>query len=143
MYDNLSPHLTDGSNSSLSYLSGRAIAQSGEMSQSTTEGDVSLLMLDWANEIVDDIRSHPYYDNVPVLGYYTSLEDKRPIADTLMISGLLAKYMVWLGSKKAPEKEARYFARLNQQMYYAATGGSIALELQVVDQPVQSDGEST
>jgi hypothetical protein len=134
MAASLSPHLTSGANSPLSALLRRALVQYGDMAASTSEGDVALLMLDFANQIIEDVREHPYFDNAPVLQYYESLEDTRPVADSLVIAGLLAKYAAWNSSEKANNLEARYFMKLNSQMYYAATGGSIALELQVLDQ---------
>ena len=128
----ISPHIGDGLTSSLSVLTNRALRRYGEWNASTVDAETQSLFIDLANEIVDDVRGHPYWNNFPELEYYVSSEDVRPVPDPVMIAGLLAKFAVNQGSNKWEKYENDYYQRLNQHLYYGATGGSMPLNLQVV-----------
>lgn len=128
----ISPHISDGLTSPLSVLAHRMLRRYGEWNASTVDAETQSLCIDLANEIIDDVRGHPYWNNFPELEYYISSEDIRPIPDAVMIAGLLAKFAVNQGSNKWEKYENDYYQKLNQHLYYGATGGSIPLNLQVV-----------
>lgn len=128
----ISPHIGDGLTSPLSVLTNRALRRYGEWNASTVDAETLSLFIDLANEIIDDVRGHPYWNNFPELEYYVSSEDVRPVPDPVMIAGLLAKFAVNQGSNKWEKYENDYYQRLNQHLYYGATGGSMPLNLQVV-----------
>lgn len=128
----ISPHISDGGTSPLSVLTHRMLRKYGEWNAATVDAECQSLCLDLANEIVDDVRGHPYWNNFPELEYYISSEDVRPIPDPVVMAGLLAKFAVAKGSNKWEKYENDYYQKLNQHLYYGATGGSIPLNLQVV-----------
>ncbi len=128
-----SPHLTDSDYSPLEALALRALKRFGESAPSTVDAETMLMFIDFANEMVADIRNHPYYDNTIELRDYTHVQDNRPVADIIVVAGLLYRYAEQQDSRKQEKYEGRYWHLLNQGMYYLMTNGSINLELQAVD----------
>ena len=57
-------------------------------------------MLDLANEIVEEVRQHPYFDaSTTELDYYQHITDSRPISDLIIIHGLVYRYSVQQASR--------------------------------------------
>ena len=122
---------TDGY-SDLTALVSAMIRRYGDFSARRIDGDVVLMCLDLANEIVELINAHPYWDADPV-AYYTAITDKRPIPDIIMARGLLAKYAEQQGSKKYPNSVRIYINWLNTALYTRRYGGSQPIELAPMD----------
>jgi hypothetical protein len=72
-----------------------------------------LMFVDFANEIVDEIHSHPYWSAGAKIDYYLHPTDARPIPDHIMLSGLVAKYAIQQRSKVANDYEGRFLRALN------------------------------
>ena len=120
-------------NAPLDELMKRALRRFGEMSTSTVEGDASLVFIDYANEILDDIRGHAYWPSDEVILDYVSLTEQRAVPDRLMVIGLLARYAADQQSKKAGQYMNEYYGSLNRLLHLKKFGGSVELELGVLD----------
>lgn len=115
------------SNTPLETLIASAIRQFGDASSGAINGDVSLMMVEFANEIIEQIRVHPYQtytdDNNVVhtvikdLRYYTHHTEKRDIPDTILVKGLLARYAMQQGSKRAQALWGVGLQTLNSVMF--------------------------
>ena len=117
----------------LEQLSMRALKRYGEMAVSTVEGETLIMFLDYANSILDDVMSHPYWVKGSEIPYYTHHTDARPVPDSMMVAGLLAKFSVDQDSKKAPQYLGEYYLRLNQILARWKFGISPDFALQTVD----------
>ena len=63
---NTNPHIRD-KNSPLSVLIMQTLRRYGDFHPGTVDGDVMLMMMEFANTIIDDIRQHPYHDTTKPL----------------------------------------------------------------------------
>lgn len=127
-----SPHIVDPY-SPLEQLAQRAISRLGELGVSTVEAETVLKFIDYGNAILDDIMAHPYWTKDQEIPYYNHQTDKRPVPDTVMVPGLLAKFAVDLDSKKAGNYMGEYYNRLNQVLTRWKFGVGAEFEMQVVD----------
>jgi hypothetical protein len=118
----------------LEQLTLRALKRHGEMSASTVEGEVQIMFIDYANSILDDIMSHPYWPKDLEIKYYAHHTEYREVPDTVMVAGLLAKFATDQESRKAPKYEGDYFRMLNQVLARWKFGVSAEFEMTVVDQ---------
>lgn len=114
------PHATVSHSTPLSHLANRAMRRYGDFSAARLDPDLAMLMLDFAHDIVDDVKRHPYWD-LP-LDYYTALEDKRPIPDNIVSHGLLYYYAMQQGSSKMELYRQTYYRHLNGELYYLKYG---------------------
>lgn len=114
-------------NTPLENLFQSALRQFGETSVGSINGDVALLMIEFANEIIEDIRTHPYqkFNNrdgttttiVTDLRYYTDKSERREIPDGIMIAGLLARYSIQQSSEKSKMFWSKYTKTMNQLLF--------------------------
>lgn len=118
-------------NSSLEQLAITALRVYGDFSPGSTPGETMLLFLTLANFVIDEIRSHPYWDGSK-LDYYTHIQDTRPIPDHLMLSGLLAKYAAQQRSDKVQIYQPMYISTLNNLLWYRKNGNT-PISMTVVD----------
>jgi len=126
------PHLQNG-HSSLETISLQAIRQFGDFNPGTVDSSVLSMFLQFANQVIDDVRSHPYYTGYPVLDYYTSITDTRPINDTIVRSGLLYHYAMQQGSEKI-EIFAPLYNRNMNQLLWQELNGNTNIRLRIVDE---------
>jgi hypothetical protein len=117
--------------SELQSLIRMALRRYGDMSAGTLEGDVSLMFLEFANEIIEDIRQHPYWGGGD-LHYYKSVEERREIPDIIVLHGLMFKYAIQQESAKVKSLGPQYFRTLNGVLYNRRFG-SQDINLKVVD----------
>lgn len=104
-----------------------AIRQFGDASSGSVNGDVSLMMVEFANEIIEEIRVHPYqtYTDsdgavravVTDLNYFKHHSEKRDIPDVILIKGLLARYAFQQASKRAQALAGVAAQTMNRVMY--------------------------
>tara|TARA_R110000764_G_scaffold8677_3_gene28745 strand:- start:5385 stop:5855 length:471 start_codon:yes stop_codon:yes gene_type:complete len=102
----------------------RAIRRFGDFSAASIDGDVELMFIEFANQIVDDYTEHPYYDGRENVGYYTSADECRAIQDPIILSGLIAHYSFQQASEKTQGYQALYYKTLNQLMWKALNGNT-------------------
>lgn len=114
------PNLADPY-SPLDSLITEAILRFGNMAPETVDGNVRLMLLRYANSIIEDIRAHPY-GSLPDLDYYTSLSETRPIPDEIMISGLAFHYAKWNKSKETKIFFTEYQKTIGQILYQRKFG---------------------
>lgn len=124
------PHIREV-NSPLNTLAMQALRRFGDFHPGTVDGDVMLMFVEFANMIIDDIRAHPYYDNVAI-DYYQSATDVRKIKDIIMVQGLLYHYALQQGSEKMQMYMPTYFATLNRELWQAKNGNT-KIQMTVVD----------
>lgn len=109
------PHL-QGEHSPLEDLCRRALRRYGDLAPDTVDGETIMMFLDFANETIEDLRAHPYWD-MPSIDYYVSTQDIRPIPDNVIISALLFRYALQQGSQKAQTYGPQYYRTLNTTLY--------------------------
>lgn len=124
------PQISDNY-SPLSTLAMQAIRRFGDFAPGTIDGDVMLMFLEFANQIVDEVRAHPYHDGTP-LDYYQSQDDIRPIPDNIIVAGLLYQYAMQQGSEKLQLYMPNYNNTLNRQLWYNLNGNS-PIQMRVMD----------
>lgn len=127
---NLNPHITDGF-STLESLIFQAARRYGEMNPGTIDGDLAMMFIEFANEVVEDVRQHPYHDNTPI-DYYASLQDARAIPDTIMVAGLLAYFAVQQNSPQSQSYVPLYNRRLNTTLWNRLNGNT-PIQMRIVD----------
>ncbi|CAB4159218.1 hypothetical protein UFOVP708_65 [uncultured Caudovirales phage] len=128
--------LPSAETSSLERLSAVALARFGEGSPTTADGDAYLMLIGFANEVIDDMLAHPYWrsgDAVPP--YFVHPSDSRLIPDTLLLKGLVSRIAMQQGSKKAGVYESQYLQALNQQMMLRRFGPGANYEISAPDMP--------
>lgn len=125
----------------LEQLSGVAFARFGEGSPTTADGDAYMLTIDFANEVIDDLHSHPYWHrDWPALDYYVHPSERRPLPDGVLTAGLLYRVARQQGSKKANAYEGIYYAKLNQSLMLQRFGNGAEFVISAVDMPAPSQG---
>jgi hypothetical protein len=129
MASNVAPHVTD-EYSDLQTLAAQAIRLYGDQAPESTDASLMLLMVLFANQIVEDVRRHPY--TTGAIDYYKSLTDRRAIPDMIMITGLAAKYAQQQQSQRAQGFTGQYYSVLNSVLWNRKSGNG-AIELTVVD----------
>lgn len=117
----------------LEQLALRALKRYGEMSPSTVEGEDMPLFIEYANAIIDDIHTHPYWDKGITIPYYIHQTDVRSIPDHVIVTGLLFRYALDKGSKKAGTYQGEHYARLNALLSTRKFGVGAEFELKAVD----------
>lgn len=127
-----SPHIRD-IHAPLSELASRALRRYGDGAAETVDGETMNLMLDLANEIIEEVRQHPYFDTTKTeLDYYQHITDSRPISDLIIIHGLLYRYAV----QQASDKQQLFlplFYQLMNRILWDQKNGNKAINFTVVD----------
>lgn len=121
-----------GEYSPLDALIVRALRRYGEAHPGTVDGDSMLVFLDFANEIVEEVRTHVYWAGGD-LPYYTHQSETRPIPDAIMIAGLMALYGEQQYSEKARIYSAKYYSTLNRVLAQRAGMTSERPELKTIE----------
>jgi hypothetical protein len=125
------PHITEPT-TDLHTLSKQALRRYGDFAPDSADGQTFLMFIEFANQIINDIRVHPYWPQNTPLDYYTSITDTRPIPDRVVIAGLLFHYALQQFSEKAKTYGPLYFSTLNQALYEALYGNA-PIRVEVMD----------
>lgn len=131
------PHVTDDY-APLETLNLKALRRFGDMHPGTVDGDVGLMFIEFANDIVDEFNAHPYRDGQTPVEYYEALQDRRPIHDNIILNGLIYHYSFQQASAKTEAYRQRYYRTMNL-LLNKAINGSDRKELQVVDREEDSE----
>lgn len=107
------------------------------MSPSTVDAETTLMFMDYANSVLDDVMEHPYWKKGVSISYYTHQSEIREIPDNIMLLGILSKYAVDQTSAKAQRYEQDYYKRLNQVLTRVKFGVGATFEMMAVDYPDQ------
>lgn len=117
--------------SPLNTLVMQAIRRYGDFHPGTIDGDVMLMFMEFANQIIDEIRMHPYHDGSDI-DYYQSPTDVRAVRDPILIQGMLYHYALQQGSEKIQMYMPMYNKILNQ-MLWQDLNGNTKIQMKVVD----------
>jgi len=115
----------------LQTLAEQALRRFGDFAPGTSDGQVLLMFIEFANEIIDEVRMHPYHDGRS-LPYYESLSDRRGVDDQIIIAGLLLKYAEQQTSDKVQIYGPKYYQTLNRQLW-AIINGNTKIEVNPTD----------
>lgn len=125
----LAPHVFRGSkHAPLENLVAIALRRYGDFSSRRVTGDVVLMFIELANEVVEMINSHPYYSG-DTIQYYNSQTDFREIEDAIMVRGLLALYAEQQASEKYPNARLEFARHLNGILYSRKYKGGVRHEM--------------
>jgi hypothetical protein len=120
----LSPHISEPY-ASLEELSMRALRRYGDMHPGTVDGEVIMMFLDFANEIIEELRLHPYWEN-PEIDYYTHPAEVRPIPDAIIVAGLLFHYAAQQQSDKVQTYGPMFYRAMNRILFSRKFGSGRA-----------------
>lgn len=109
------PHIRDKF-SPLETLIFQALRRYGEYAPGSVDGETILMMIEFANLVVEDVRRHPYWDGTE-LDYYESQHDVRPIPDPIVVAGLIAHLAIQQSSQKSQIALPLYYRLLNQTLH--------------------------
>ena len=139
-HSNSNPHISD-KYSPLETLVLQALRRYGEFTPDTVDGDVMMMFIEFANQVVDDVRQHPYYDDSihEGLPYYVSASDRRPVPDGALKAGLLAYYAIQQQSPRMQTYLPLYHSTMNQQLWHQLNGNT-QIRLRQVDGGTSSRG---
>lgn len=120
MADVLAPHAPGSTDTSpLRDLIRMAVRQFGDTAATNADADLHLLMIQFANRIIDEVRPHPYWTGSRALPYLKSLDEKTLVPDVIMIYGLTALYGAQQNSAKMGFELSDYYRVLNSKLYEA------------------------
>lgn len=111
----MNPQIRDNY-SPLEELIMQALRRHGEFTPSTVDGDVALMMMEFANEVLEEVNSHPYWTDL-VLNPYISIQDAREVPDNIIVLGILFHYAIQQHSSKAQAASDKFFRTMNQTLY--------------------------
>ena len=110
------PHIKDVY-SPLQKLAMSALRRYGEFSPESVDGNVMLMFIEFANEVIDEIRVNTYFSDAYELEYYKHHTDSRSIPDTILIHGLMFRYAIQQASDKTKMYGPLYYKTMNQTLY--------------------------
>ncbi len=102
----------------------KVLRRYGEFHPSSVDGEVSLMMIDFANSILLDYNTHPYRSGETAIEDYISLQEAREIPDEIIMSGLLYYYAVQQMSQKMTPYKSMYDNNMNRITYYNKYGNT-------------------
>lgn len=117
------PQITGSPYAPLETLIMDALRDYGETNPGSMYADVSTMFLGFANQIIEDLRAHPYFD-LPDLDYYVALTETRTIPDTIVKAGLKHYYALQQVSVKAKIYEPAYYKTMNTVLYNRKYGNA-------------------
>jgi hypothetical protein len=136
-YSSNNPHLKEPY-TPLEPLVLQSLRRYGDMHPGTVDGEVMMMFVEFANLIIEDLRSHPYWDN-PEIDYYTHQSEWRAIPDQIIVSGLLYHYAVQQQSNKIEAYGPMYFKMMNRLLYNRKYGSG-KLEMSPFDKSQVAGG---
>lgn len=131
MADAVTPHVQDDF-APLNELAKRALRRFGDFSPHSVPGDVMMMFIEFANHVVEEVNQHPYRDHVEPVPYYTDAHQRRPIADQIMLNGLIALYAFQQMSEKTPGYQQLFFQTMNR-ILWAERNGNTRIQMRPVD----------
>lgn len=130
------PHIAEP-HSPLEVLALQALRRYGDMHPGTVDGEVMMMFIEFANMVIEDLRSHPYWD-APDIDYYTHPTEIRPIPDSIVVAGLLYHYSIQQQSNKIEAYGPMYFKGMTRTLYGRKYGNG-PIEMSPVDRGVGNE----
>ena len=125
------PHIRNV-NSPLETLILQALRRFGDYAPSTASGDTIIMFIEFANQIIDEVRMHPYWDGTEI-DYYEHPSEARAIPDNIIVSGLLFHYAMQQASEKFQMYSQSYIRTMNQERWRRLNGGNTKIQMRVMD----------
>lgn len=121
--------------SAIDHLGRAAARRYGNNSAGGPDGDLLLMFLEYANRVIEEINSHPYWIKAgnDQVDYYVALTETRPIPDLIIIDGIVAHHAFQQKSKLADKFEGKFYQNMNRILYNRLHGGNPRHELQKFD----------
>ncbi len=116
--------------SPLSSLLRCALRRYGDVNAGAAYPETQAMLLEMANEVVEEVNMHPY--TKVITPYYVHTEDVRPIADAIVIAGVLYLYAEQQNSQKAGTYRAKFYLTMNR-ILSRLTIGNGPIEVRPVD----------
>lgn len=128
-----SPHTTAGAEfSSLDRLAFLALREFGHNSAGQVSGEVMSECIFCANQALEDIMGHPYWDDGEV-AYYISQDERRPIPDPIMVFGIAAYLAQQQSSQKLQMLWQKYTNIMNKILLRKKYGVNPDFHMSVLD----------
>ena len=109
--------------SALQTLAQQSLRRYGDMHPGTVDGEVIMMFIEFANLVLEDLRAHPYWDNLEI-DYYIHPTEHRQVPDQIMIAGLLYHYSVQQQSNKVEAYGPMYFRTMNRILFNRKYGNA-------------------
>ena len=100
----------------------KVLRRYGEFHPSSVDGEVYLMMIDFANSVLLDYNTHPYRTGDTEIADYISLSEARDLPDEIVMSGLIYYYSVQQMSQKMNAYRAVYYDNLHRITYHNKFG---------------------
>jgi len=107
----------------LAKLCSDALREFGDFSPGSVRGDTGLMLLGFANNVIDEVRAHPYWPGTR-LDYYEQANDKRLIPDNIIRAGIKFFYADQQGSAKAGTYGQSFLRTMNRELWYQLNGNT-------------------
>lgn len=133
---NTNPQLRPGT-TSLDKLCSEALREFGDFSPGSVSGDVGLMLLGFANKVIDEVRAHPYWPGAR-LDYYEHPSDRSPVPDNIIKAGVKYFYADQQGSSKASGIGQDFIRTLNRELWQQLNGNT-PIQMRPMDSPVRQN----
>lgn len=130
------PQLRRGT-TELGKLCAEALREFGDFSPGSVNGDVGLMLLGFANNVIDEVRAHPYWPGER-LDYYEHPTDNRQVPDNIVKAGVKYFYADQQGSSKTGPLGQAFIRTLNRELWYQLNGNT-KIQVRPMDSPIQQD----
>lgn len=121
----------------LGKLCAEALREFGDFSPGSVNGDVGLMLLGFANKVLDEIRAHPYWPGTR-LDYYEHPTDRRPVPDNIIKAGLKYFYADQQGSGKAGGLGQDFLRTMNRELWYQLNGNT-PIQMRPMDSSIRQN----
>lgn len=120
----LNPHHTSGETSNLASLVSQALTLWGMSAPGAVDGSTINSFLIFANWVVEEVNSHPYWENNDQVDYYTSSTQTTAIPDAIMVNGILFQYASQQESSRAAAYGQNFFRTMNKILWNRLNGNT-------------------
>lgn len=131
------PQLRRG-HTELGKLCAEALREFGDFNPGSVNGDTGLMLLGFANNVIDEVRFHPYWSGEP-LDYYEHPTDIRNVPDNIVRTGVKFYYASQQGSSRTGQLGQEFIRNLNRELWYLANGGNTQIQMRPVDSPIRQN----
>ena len=121
--ERIEPQVSTGPESPLSDLISNALRQWGSGNPAAVDGNTVLMLLGFANQVIQDINAHPYYRGDP-LDFFTDVRETRPVPDLILIAGILHYYALQQGNARTQIYAPNYYRTLNSSLWQRLNGNT-------------------
>lgn len=130
----VSPHITDGDLSELKSLISAALTLFGISHPGTIDGSTIHMFLLFANEVVEDVNAHPYWENNDPVDYFINIDQQSTaIPDLILVHGMLAKYALQQNNQAKINTWLPTYQRTLNSLLWNRLNGNTPIEVRPLD----------